>query len=108
MSSIENVTIETKIIDLLEKTSISKSEIARLCGVTRGSVQHWARSGNVSKNNLVKLCEVLDQDIKTLFDTSITTKTLRPFQEKAINIIKNLPDAEYYKLEEVISILEKK
>ncbi|WP_299144483.1 hypothetical protein [uncultured Vibrio sp.] len=108
MSSIEAVTIEARVIDLLKNTHLSKNKIALLCGVTRGGVQNWARSGKISKSNLVKLCEVLDQDIKTFFDTGVTVKTLRPYQEKAIDIIKNLPDAEYYKLEEVIQILEKK
>lgn len=106
MSRIEPITIESKIIDLLKETSLSKSEIARFCGVTRGSVQYWARSGKVSKNNLVKLCTILNQDVNSILDIEGTTNSLRPLQEKAIKLIRYLPNSDYYKLEEVVKILE--
>ena len=108
MSSIKTISIESKVIDLLGETSVSKSEIARLCDVTRASVQYWARTGKVSKDNLVKLCNILNQDINSFLDVQVQLKTLRPLQEKAIKIIKDLPDSEYYKLEDVIKILESK
>lgn len=90
---------------LLRDTSLSKSEIARQCGVTRGSVQHWGRTGKISKENLRKLCIALSCDLTDFFYIDKKITNLKPLQEKAINLVKNLPDEHYYKLEEVIMIL---
>ncbi len=101
-----NLSIEDKVIALLRNTSLSKSEIARQCGVTRGSVQYWGRTGKISKDNLRKLCDVLDCDLANFFYADEQMMYLKPLQEKAIFLIKNLPDEHYYKLEDVIRFLD--
>lgn len=54
------IDLSLKISSLIKKSDYSKSEIARLLNVTRGSVQGWARDGSISKSNLINLCNLLN------------------------------------------------
>ncbi|KJG19441.1 MULTISPECIES: helix-turn-helix transcriptional regulator [Photobacterium] len=58
--------IAEKISFLIERSSYTKSEIARLMGVTRGSVQGWTRKGSISRQNLIKLCAMLDVSLDSI------------------------------------------
>ncbi|MFM2666589.1 hypothetical protein AAFX24_17295 [Vibrio mediterranei] len=101
----KQLTIEEHVIHALKKTALPKSEIARQCNVTRGSVQHWSRTGKISKQNLLKLCQVLSIDINTFFDVEKEMGSLKPLQEKVIYLVRTLPNSDYHKLEDVIQLL---
>lgn len=47
----------------IKESTYSKSEIARLLGVSRPTVQGWVKNGTISKANLAKLCSLLGKPI---------------------------------------------
>ena len=98
--------IQNKVMELIKSSHLSQNQIATQCGVTRASVQNWQRRGKITKENLIKLCEIHGLGINEFLELDNATQELKPLQAKAINIIKTLADQKYYKLEEVIRLLE--
>ncbi|MEZ8260106.1 MULTISPECIES: helix-turn-helix transcriptional regulator [Vibrio] len=100
-----NSALRNRLKLLIKSSSLSQSEIARRIGVTRGSVGHWLTNGNISRENLFALCKVLNVDISQVIDED-SYLNLEPLKVKVIQLTKDLPKEEYYKLEEVIKILD--
>lgn len=55
--------LKSRLRTLIKTSELSQSEIARRIGVTRGSVGHWLKGGDISRDNLLKLCRVLKVDM---------------------------------------------
>ncbi|AUI88914.1 hypothetical protein BS333_21275 (plasmid) [Vibrio azureus] len=99
--------LQKRLKALVSSSTLSQSEIARRLGVTRGSVNHWLNGGSISTDNLLSLCALLKVEISELIGNDSFIE-LEPLKVRAIQMIKELPDKHYYKLEHVISILEDK
>ncbi|MFA0053688.1 MULTISPECIES: helix-turn-helix domain-containing protein [Vibrio] len=89
------------------KSGLSKAEISRQVGVTRTSVSRWIKTGYISKEHIIKLSSVLGVDAMTLLHGFSEDKPRAgSLQAKAHRLIDNLSKEKYYKLEEVIRLLE--
>ncbi len=55
--------LKSRLRTLIKTSELSQSEIARRIGVTRGSVGHWLKGGDISRDNLLKLCRALKVDM---------------------------------------------
>lgn len=102
--------IETRIRDAVVNSGLNQSELARRTGATRTATRRWQKTGQISVNYLPKLCQALDVDINDLIfgndDFKPTdTHPLKPLQTKVIAATRNIPDEQYYKLEEVLKLL---
>ncbi|GLO64104.1 hypothetical protein MACH09_46120 [Vibrio sp. MACH09] len=98
--------IRNKLKLAVENSKLSKSEIARRVGVTRASVQFWIRTGDISKDNLIAVCQLLHLNISEMLSTDDSVLDLAPLQLKVIQLTKELPKEHYYKLEDIVRILE--
>ena len=97
--------LKKRLKSLIKSSPLSQSEIARRIGVTRGSVGHWLTNGHISRENLFALCKVLNVDITEVIDDG-SYLDLKPLQVKVIQLTRDLPEEKYYKLEEVLKILD--
>ncbi|MEZ8088353.1 helix-turn-helix transcriptional regulator [Vibrio sp. 10N.261.55.E12] len=75
-------------------SGLSNSELARRCDVDRATVGRWLKSGNISRNNLLKLCKVLGISQATFFEVIELPKETSTFYKKkkvVITKIESLP-----------------
>lgn len=98
--------IQQRLRNVISASGLSNSEIARRCNVSRGSVGKWLKSGNISKESLLLLCETLNIELSDILNTSDSLLDLAPLQLKVIQLTKELPKEHYYKLEDIVRILE--
>ncbi|GLT20191.1 hypothetical protein GCM10007938_39740 [Vibrio zhanjiangensis] len=73
----------------------SDSEIARKIGVSRVSVGRWKKTGQITRENLVKLCSILGVSERDFYSDEISSE----MPLKKINIIKKIADLDYNQLD---------
>ncbi|ANU39482.1 helix-turn-helix transcriptional regulator [Vibrio scophthalmi] len=83
MSSFE---FKEKIKVYLASSGISDSELARRIGVNRVSVGKWKQTGNISRENLSKLCRELGVNEQVFF----SDKPVNDAPQKKLFIIKEI------------------
>ncbi len=91
-------------------SGLTRSELARRLGVGRTTVVNWLRTGQISKPNLVKLCQLLnisEQDILSadLRDFDKSPIELTDLQKRVLRKVQNLPKEQHYVLESIEKIL---
>lgn len=88
---------------LIDKTGVNKSGLARICGVTPQSVGKWFRTGSISKESAMKLSETFGVSLSWLlgddggggevvFDDDFKPVTLTEQQELLLMLFERLPD----------------
>ncbi|MCE7732614.1 MULTISPECIES: helix-turn-helix domain-containing protein [Vibrio harveyi group] len=104
-----NELIHKQLKSYVSASGFSNSEIARRCGVDRATVGRWLKTGNISRNNLIKLCHVLGvSEAVFLEDVSFSTGGSHQFHEKKKAIIDKvvlLPEDKSYLLDAVDKLL---
>jgi transcriptional regulator with XRE-family HTH domain len=99
--------LKEKIKLYLESCGISDSEIARRIGVNRVSVGKWRQTGNISKDNLFKLCKELEISEQVFF----IDKPMNEMPQKKLLIIKEiiaLENKDFDLLNKIEDILNRK
>ncbi len=94
----------------VKASGLSQSEIARRLEIGRPTVTNWLRTGQISKPNLVKLCQLLnisEQDILSadLRDFDKSPIELTDLQKRVLRKVQNLPKEQHYVLESIEKIL---
>ncbi|KAB5597898.1 XRE family transcriptional regulator [Vibrio parahaemolyticus] len=54
--------LELRISEAVTSSKLTYTEIARRANVERTAVGKWAKTGKITVNNFVKLCQVIDID----------------------------------------------
>ena len=58
--------LELRISEAVTSSGLTYTEIARRANVERTAVGKWARTGKITVNNFVKLCQAIDLDPVTI------------------------------------------
>ncbi|MFA0175385.1 helix-turn-helix transcriptional regulator [Vibrio lentus] len=97
--------LKEKVRTLISNSGLKKAQIARELEISRTTVSGWERTGSISRENLSKLCDLLGVDVTDVY-LNTNDLLLAPLQIKVFQLTRNLPREKYYKLEEVIRLLE--
>ncbi len=104
-----NELIHKQLKSYVSASGFSNSEIARRCGVDRATVGRWLKMGNISRNNLIKLCHVLGiSEAAFLEEMTISSKGSNDFLEMKkviINKVILLPEEKSNLLDAVDKLL---
>ena len=98
--------LHEQLTSAIKSSNYTYSEIAKKVGVSRTSVNKWLKTGGISGVHLIKVCEVLDLDPRIFLSKEVSNLIPGSIQSKALCSIQSLPKEKYYKLEEVIRLLE--
>lgn len=84
----------------IDSSGQSDSEIARKIGVSRVSVGRWKKTGQITRENLVRLCGVLGVGEREFYSDEQSSD----MPLKKINIIKKIADLDYDQIDIIRSI----
>ncbi|WP_342221936.1 helix-turn-helix domain-containing protein [Candidatus Fukatsuia endosymbiont of Tuberolachnus salignus] len=100
---------------LIEKKSISKAEMARICDVTPQSVNNWFVRGKIGKDSALKLSKHLGVSVAWMLEESDENTTLEgselphppltPTERSLLILFNELPEKD---AKEILEILKEK
>lgn len=95
----------------ITESTYSKSEIARLLGVSRPTVQGWVKNGTISKDNLTKLCSLLGKSVSDFMqltnvgiENNDSTK-MQQLKNQAKYLVDNIEEDDVFLLMAAIKLL---
>lgn len=90
---------------LMKKSGVNKSGLARICGVTPQSAGKWFKSGSISKDSAMKIADAFGVSLSWLLgddpemnslpdDFNFTPEMLDERQRNLLKLFGRLPDSE--------------
>lgn len=96
--------LATRLYQLMDKTGVNKSGLARVCGITPQSVGKWFQKGSISKDSAIKLSETFGVSLSWLLGEGETSDlvleedfapaALTETQKKLLELFERLPESE--------------
>ncbi|MFA0077688.1 helix-turn-helix domain-containing protein [Vibrio artabrorum] len=92
----------------IKNSPLSNFEIAKRVGVSHTTINRWMENGGVKIEHVIKVCEVLNIDFYSLFERGpdYDLSHISSLERKVLELMQKIPKEKYYKLEEVIRLLE--
>ncbi|EPL1120463.1 helix-turn-helix domain-containing protein, partial [Citrobacter freundii] len=81
--------------EILELKNLTKSDMARICGVSAQSVNNWFVRGTIGKSSAIKLADALGVSLEWVLGQEVNEKDgLKDDERKLLELYRQLPDDE--------------
>ncbi|MCI1898749.1 MAG: helix-turn-helix domain-containing protein [Enterobacter sp.] len=81
--------------EVLELKNLTKSDMARICGVSAQSVNNWFVRGTIGKSSAIKLADALGVSLEWLLGQDVGEKDgLKPDEQRLLELYRQLPTEE--------------
>jgi len=92
--------------EILELKKITKSDMARICGVSAQSVNNWFVRGTIGKSSAIKLADALGVSLEWVLGQEVDERDgLKSDEKRLLELYRQLPDdAEKQNFLRVISL----
>lgn len=81
--------------EILELKNMTKSDMARICGVSAQSVNNWFVRGTIGKSSAIKLADALGVSLEWVLGQEVNEKDgLKADERKLLELYRQLPDDE--------------
>ncbi|HEP1896379.1 TPA: helix-turn-helix domain-containing protein [Kluyvera cryocrescens] len=81
--------------EILELKKLTKSDMARICGVSAQSVNNWFVRGTIGKSSAIKLAEALGVSLEWVLGQEVDEKDgLKIDERRLLELYRQLPDDE--------------
>ncbi|WP_308537726.1 helix-turn-helix domain-containing protein [uncultured Kluyvera sp.] len=81
--------------EILELKKLTKSDMARICGVSAQSVNNWFVRGTIGKSSAIKLADALGVSLEWVLGQEVDEKDgLKADERRLLELYRQLPDDE--------------
>ncbi|HFK5630134.1 helix-turn-helix domain-containing protein [Enterobacter roggenkampii] len=81
--------------EILELKKLTKSDLARICGVSAQSVNNWFVRGTIGKSSAIKLADALGVSLEWILGQEVDEKDgLKSDERRLLELYRQLPDEE--------------
>lgn len=81
--------------EILELKNLTKSDMARICGVSAQSVNNWFVRGTIGKSSAIKLADALGVSLEWILGQEVGEKDgLKPDEQRLLEFYRQLPEEE--------------
>ena len=81
--------------EILELKKITKSDMARICGVSAQSVNNWFVRGTIGKSSAIKLADALGVSLEWVLGQEVDERDgLKSDEKRLLELYRQLPDDE--------------
>lgn len=81
--------------EILELKKLTKSDMARICGVSAQSVNNWFVRGTIGKSSAIKLADALGVSLEWVLGQEVDEKDgLKADEKRLLELYRQLPDDE--------------
>ncbi|EHF4969663.1 TPA: helix-turn-helix domain-containing protein [Enterobacter hormaechei subsp. xiangfangensis] len=79
--------------EILELKKLTKSDMARICGVSAQSVNNWFVRGTIGKSSAIKLADALGVSLEWVLGQEVNEKDgLKADEQRLLELYRQLPD----------------
>lgn len=79
--------------EILELKKLTKSDMARICGVSAQSVNNWFVRGTIGKSSAIKLADALGVSLEWVLGQEVNEKDgLKADEKRLLELYRQLPD----------------
>ena len=91
--------------EILELKNLTKSDMARICGVSAQSVNNWFVRGTIGKSSAIKLADALGVSLEWILGQEVGEKDgLKPDEQRLLELYRQLPDEEQQNMLRIFAI----
>ncbi len=91
--------------EVLELKNLTKSDMARICGVSAQSVNNWFVRGTIGKSSAIKLADALGVSLEWLLGQDVGEKDgLKPDEQRLLELYRQLPEEERENMLRIFSL----
>ncbi len=91
--------------EILELKSLTKSDMARICGVSAQSVNNWFVRGTIGKSSAIKLADALGVSLEWILGQEVGEKDgLKPDEQRLLELYRQLPEEEQQNMLRIFAI----
>ncbi len=91
--------------EILELKNLTKSDMARICGVSAQSVNNWFVRGTIGKSSAIKLAEALGVSLEWILGQDVGEKDgLKPDEQRLLELYRQLPEEEQQNMLQIFAI----
>ncbi|WP_353614053.1 helix-turn-helix domain-containing protein [Mangrovibacter phragmitis] len=81
--------------EILGLKNLTKSDMARICGVSAQSVNNWFVRGTIGKSSAIKLADALGVSLEWVLGQEVDEKDgLKPDEQRLLELYRQLPEEE--------------
>lgn len=81
--------------EILELKKLTKSDMARICGVSAQSVNNWFVCGTIGKSSAIKLADALGVSLEWVLGQEVDERDgLKADERRLLELYRQLPDDE--------------
>ncbi|EDN6175190.1 helix-turn-helix domain-containing protein [Salmonella enterica] len=81
--------------EILELKKLTKSDMARICGVSAQSVNNWFVRGTIGKSSAIKLADALGVSLEWVLGQEVDERDgLKADERRLLELYRQLPDNE--------------
>ncbi|EHM5449144.1 helix-turn-helix domain-containing protein [Salmonella enterica] len=89
----------------LNKKGFSKTEMARVAGVSKQAVSSWFKTGRISKSSALAIAEAAGVSVPWLLGEDVGEKDgLKPDEQRLLELYRQLPEEEQQNMLRIFSI----
>ncbi|MCU2458271.1 helix-turn-helix domain-containing protein [Enterobacter hormaechei subsp. hoffmannii] len=91
--------------EILELKNLTKSDLARICGVSAQSVNNWFVRGTIGKSSAIKLADALGVSLEWILGQEVGEKDgLKPDEQRLLELYRQLPEEEQQNMLRIFAI----
>jgi len=91
--------------EVLELKNLTKSDLARICGVSAQSVNNWFVRGTIGKSSAIKLADALGVSLEWILGQEVGEKDgLKPDEQRLLELYRQLPEEEQQNMLRIFAI----
>lgn len=91
--------------EILELKKLTKSDMARICGVSAQSVNNWFVRGTIGKSSAMKLADALGVSLEWVLGQEVDKKDgLKADEQQLLELYRQLPEDEQENMLRIFSI----
>ncbi|EMS1122745.1 helix-turn-helix domain-containing protein [Klebsiella aerogenes] len=91
--------------EILELKKLTKSDMARICGVSAQSVNNWFVRGTIGKSSAMKLADALGVSLEWVLGQEVDEKDgLKADEQRLLELYRQLPEDEQENMLRIFSI----
>ncbi|MDK4746181.1 MAG: helix-turn-helix domain-containing protein [Leclercia adecarboxylata] len=91
--------------EVLELKNLTKSDMARICGVSAQSVNNWFVRGTIGKSSAIKLADALGVSLEWILGQDVGEKDgLKPDEQRLLELYRQLPEEEQQNMLRIFAI----
>jgi len=91
--------------EILELKNLTKSDMARICGVSAQSVNNWFVRGTIGKSSAIKLADALGVSLEWILGQEVGEKDgLKPDEQRLLELYRQLPEEEQQNMLRIFAI----